>query len=221
MADQRESRAASSGGEAEAERDATARARQRDQTRARLIDVAVDVLIEQGVARTTTLEVQTRAGVSRGALLHHFPTHAELLSATVSRLVRMNEQAIWRQAERLAGVKDPVERAIRTLADAFSSPSFAAELELWAIARADQGLRDRLREAEREARDSRDRVLAKLFAPLARHPRALAARELSVELLRGLALSGILRADTRKRDDLTRRWIELVQRELGTLPSDH
>jgi len=72
------------------------RREQREATRTRLLRTAVAVLIERGVAGTTTLEVQQRAGVSRGALLHHFPTHAQLLSATVGELVRENEAHVWR-----------------------------------------------------------------------------------------------------------------------------
>ena len=44
----------------------------------------MECLIAHGVAGTTTLAVQRRAGVSRGALLHHFPTHAALLAATLT-----------------------------------------------------------------------------------------------------------------------------------------
>src|SRR5215471_3557154 len=51
----------------------------RDETRRALLDAAVESLIDVGFARTTTLEVQRRADVSRGALLHHFPSKAELL----------------------------------------------------------------------------------------------------------------------------------------------
>ena len=50
----------------------------RDETRRALLDAAVESLIQVGFARTTTLEVQRRADVSRGALLHHFPSKAEL-----------------------------------------------------------------------------------------------------------------------------------------------
>src|SRR6187402_1697681 len=58
----------------------------RDETRRALLDAAVESLIEVGFARTTTLEVQRRANVSRGALLHHFPSKAELLVAAVDHL---------------------------------------------------------------------------------------------------------------------------------------
>jgi AcrR family transcriptional regulator len=191
------------------------RAKQREETRARLLDVAIKVLIEEGVARTTTLEVQKRAEVSRGALLHHFPTHAELLSATVALLVHMNEAAIWQEAAALSSLPDPIERAIRTLANAFAHPSFAAELELWAVARTDAGLRQSLRNAERQARDSRDRVLAELFAPLGDHPRIGTISELSTEFVRGLTLSTILREDESKRNRLVNNWIEVSRCLIG------
>lgn len=58
----------------------------REETRRALLDATVESLIEVGFARTTTLEVQRRAAVSRGALLHHFPSKAELLVAAVDHL---------------------------------------------------------------------------------------------------------------------------------------
>tara|TARA_Y100000780_G_scaffold25072_1_gene20808 strand:- start:44 stop:280 length:237 start_codon:yes stop_codon:yes gene_type:complete len=61
----------------------SSRREQREATRERILMAAVDVLVERGTASTTTLEVQARSGVGRGTLLHHFPTHADLLSATV------------------------------------------------------------------------------------------------------------------------------------------
>ena len=67
-------------------------------------------LIEQGTARTTTLEVQRRAGVSRGALLHHFPTVAQLLSATVGELVRRNEALDYGVIDTVISSRDAIDR---------------------------------------------------------------------------------------------------------------
>ncbi|MFD3701862.1 TetR/AcrR family transcriptional regulator [Nocardia sp. NPDC058658] len=53
----------------------------REETRRILLDAAFDALVEFGFRGTTTSEVAHRAGVSLGALLHHFPTKAELLTA--------------------------------------------------------------------------------------------------------------------------------------------
>tara|TARA_Y100000815_G_scaffold226653_1_gene214685 strand:- start:374 stop:1009 length:636 start_codon:yes stop_codon:yes gene_type:complete len=196
------------------------RAQKHAATHEKLLAVAVQVLVDEGVARTTTLEVQKRADVSRGALLHHFPTHAELLSATVDRLVQMNEAAVWEEATALSDMSDPVERTIRTLANAFAHPSFAAELELWAVARTDEALWKSLRVAERRARESRDRVVQELFAPLVAKPRMTLVAELSTEFIRGLTQSNILRKDTTKRDKLIRDWIGVAQGMLEPPESD-
>src|SRR4051812_37931807 len=85
----------------------------REETRRALLDAAVQSLIEVGFARTTTLEVQRRADVSRGALLHHFPSKAELLVAAVDHLAEMRAREMKSFASQL-----PPERAERDAADA-------------------------------------------------------------------------------------------------------
>src|SRR5580765_9050 len=57
-------------------------------TRAALLDAALDCLVADGYASLTTNEIARRAGVSRGAQLHHFPTKAELLTAAVEHLLQ-------------------------------------------------------------------------------------------------------------------------------------
>lgn len=183
------------------------REKQRDATRARVLAAAVDALVEGGVSGTTTLAVQQRAGIGRGTLLHHFPTHAALLSATVSELVSHNEAAVRAAAAGVPDGVEPLERAIRTLAAAAASPVYLAEMELWTVARGNRGLRDALRLAEREARAARDRVVAQLFAPLADHPGCATVAALTIEFVRGLAVSGILRGDPERQERLLRQWI--------------
>ena len=60
--------------------------RQQERSRAtqiRLLDATVDCLVEHGWAGTTTTVVAARAGVSRGAQLHHYPTKSALVIAAV------------------------------------------------------------------------------------------------------------------------------------------
>src|SRR5436853_5220005 len=91
-------------GAARADRDGAA-------MRQRLLDAAVECLIELGVAGTTTLAVQRRAATSRGALLHHFPTHADLLSASIAELVKRNEAAVTASRAGISGPHDPLRTA--------------------------------------------------------------------------------------------------------------
>jgi AcrR family transcriptional regulator len=187
------------------------RASQLEATRRRILDAAVASLIKQGTAATTTVAVQQRAGVSRGALLHHFPTHAELLAATIDELVRRNEAAVHNALADLLENLDPVDRATRVLADAFSQPAYLTELELWAVARTDPQLRAALRAAERRARRDFDRVVNDLFAPLRDRPGCATVVMLSSEFVRGFALASVLRSDPVRRARLLESWIWAIR----------
>ncbi len=180
-------------------------------TRNRILDAAVRSLIEQGATKTTTLEVQRKAEVSRGALLHHFPTHAALLAATVHDLVKRNEQSVFAMAEKLNAAPNPVERAIRALALMMAEPAFLAELELWALARTDEGLRVALREAERDARKEGERVLRTLFAPVADRPGHDAVIAMTTDFLRGHVLSGVLRRNPVRRRQMIANWVRATE----------
>ncbi|HBP5357616.1 MULTISPECIES: TetR/AcrR family transcriptional regulator [Pseudomonas aeruginosa group] len=180
-------------------------------TRQRLLDAAVSSLIELGASRTTTLEVQRRSGASRGALLHHFPTHAALLSATIEELVRRNDEAVRQAESTMAGVSDPVERAIRILAAMSLRPAFLAELELWGASRTDADLQAAVRDAERQAWVERERVVDSLFAAVRETPNYDAVKSLSIRFLRGMALSSVLLGNPEYNETLIAQWLWAVR----------
>jgi AcrR family transcriptional regulator len=55
-------------------------------TRDRILDAAINCFIELGYTNVTTARVASSAGVSRGAMLHHFPSKTELIQAAVEYL---------------------------------------------------------------------------------------------------------------------------------------
>jgi AcrR family transcriptional regulator len=55
-------------------------------TRDTILDAALDCFITLGYASTTTAKIADRARVSRGAMLHHFPSKTELIQAAVEYL---------------------------------------------------------------------------------------------------------------------------------------
>ena len=185
--------------------------------RDRILNAAVSSLIEQGTARTTTLEVQRRAGVSRGALLHHFPTLAQLLSATIGELVRRNEASVQESLLKLKGANDPIERAIRVLAVATAQPAYLAELELWVVARTDPELHASLLEAEKLARMESERVMKSLFSSSNEQPAQAAVVAMTLEFLRGLAVSGVLRNSPVRRQQMIAQWIRATKILLETM----
>ena len=118
-------------------------------TRARLLDATIDSLVEVGWAGTSTTEVVRRAGVSRGAQVHHYPTKQELVLAAVEHLLLRRVEEFGAAFERL----DPEHRthaaALDLLWEHCFGPSFEAWLELAVAARSDPLLHGRLVDFEK------------------------------------------------------------------------
>ncbi|BAM89871.1 TetR family transcriptional regulator [Bradyrhizobium oligotrophicum S58] len=183
-------------------------------TRSRILNAAVECLIESGVAGTTTLAVQHRADVSRGALLHHFPTHAALLAASVTELVRRNERAVAQSRAR-ARPADTLIAAVETLAFAARQPAYLAELELWAVARTDTALKQALIAAERGARRDLEHVYSQLFGKWTDSDRYSELVELTLHFIRGLAISETIHVSARRRERLVTVWADAMRALLG------
>ena len=185
-------------------------------TRSRILDAAVECLIEHGVAGTTTLAVQHRAEVSRGALLHYFPNHASLLAATVAELVRRNERAVSQSRAASGASSDSLQSAIEALAFAAHQPAYLAELELWAVARTDAALKQALIAAERGARRDLERVYLQLFGKWTESEAYDEVVALTLNFIRGLAISDNIRSSARKRERLIAAWAEAMRTILET-----
>ena len=119
------------------------------ETRRRLLDATVACLFERGYAGTTTTEIASRAGVSRGAQLHHFPKKDELVVSALEHVFEL------RLAEMSAAIAEPPsgsrEHRLAVLIDAmwpmFKGPTFYAWLELVVASRTDPALNDAVRAA--------------------------------------------------------------------------
>ncbi|WP_235939328.1 TetR/AcrR family transcriptional regulator [Bradyrhizobium hipponense] len=184
-------------------------------TRSRILNAAVECLIDTGVAGTTTLAVQHRAEVSRGALLHHFPTHACLLAASVAELVRRNERAVS-QSRAGTGPADSLVAAVGALAFAAHQPAYLAELELWAVARTDAALKQALIAAERGAGRDLERVYSQLFGEWRDCEAYDEAVTLTLHFIRGLAISENLSSSAGRRERLVAVWVDAMRMLLKT-----
>lgn len=118
-------------------------------TRAALLDAAIDCLVERGYAATTTIETARRARVSRGAQLHHFPTKAELMTAAVGRLLDMRVEEFRKAFVDVPAGPGRLEHAVDVLWSMYESPCFAAFAELKLAARTDPELAVAVQEMDR------------------------------------------------------------------------
>jgi len=162
-------------------------------TRAKLLDATIDCLIELGYAGTTTTLIAERAGVSRGAQLHHFPTKAELVAAAVEHLASRLGDDLRQRVAKLPPNGDRVTAAIDLLWSRFSTPLFPAWLELWVAARTDPDLAARLHPIEERLRNAIQRQTDALFAvPAGASERPALAAQLTLYLMQGMMLDRVL-----------------------------
>ena len=140
-------------------------AERRASTRARLLDATVECLAELGYARTTTTEVARRAGLSRGAQLHHFPTKAELVSAAVQHMFDLRIA----EFQRLVGETPPgsnrVDQAVDIMWALFSGPFCDAWIELAVAARTDAELRPHVLAVTERHAEAIELAFRALFPP--------------------------------------------------------
>ena len=134
-------------------------------TRAALLDATVECLVEAGYSATTTTEVTRRAGVSLGALLHHFPTKANLLAAAIAHVLELRQADFRKAMSDVEMGADRLDAAIDQLWAAMSGPAFVAWVELWIAARTDPELAVAVRAMEAEFHRSSQEIFRDLFPP--------------------------------------------------------
>lgn len=161
-------------------------------TRARLLDATLECLCDLGYARTTTPEIARRAGLSRGAQLHHFPTKAELVTSAVEHLFARRHQEFRAAFARVPAGADRYAAAIDILWSMVSGPTFHAWLELAVAARSDPELRLAVHELTHRLRLVVDETFRDLFpAGKPDDPFFAIAPRFAFALLDGLALERI------------------------------
>ncbi len=187
----------------------TGSARQQERSRAtqtRLLDAAVDCLVEHGWAGTTTTVVAARAGVSRGAQLHHYPTKSALVIAAVGHLAQRRTEELRAEAAALPVGPHRLDRLIDMLAASFTGPLFVAELELWLAARTDPELRGALVPASERVAREMHRLTIDLLGADERRTGVSEAVQATLELLRGLGVANLLSDDSARRHALLTSW---------------
>ncbi|MFC4942484.1 TetR/AcrR family transcriptional regulator [Pseudonocardia sp. GCM10023141] len=161
-------------------------------SKARILDAAVACLVESGYAGATTLRIQARAGVSRGRLLHHFPSRDLLLVAASRHLAIGRMTGSNKRISELGGLPpaERLDRVVEMMWETFSEPYFWAAVELWTAARTNRELRVSLLPEEREVGAAIRLGLDRNYGPdLVAHPRYPQVRDLIFTSMRGVGLT--------------------------------
>lgn len=114
----------------------------RSETQNRLLDATTDALADLGWAGLSTTEVSRRAGVSRGAQQHHYPTKMELIAAALEHLLERLRDEYNEAFRALPTQRRNVEGALDLFWDTIRQPPAVALLELALASRTDESLRE-------------------------------------------------------------------------------
>jgi AcrR family transcriptional regulator len=184
-------------------------------TRRRVLEATIDCLVERGWAGTTTTLVAERAGVSRGAQLHHFRTKSDLVIAAVEHLTDQRAGELRRIAAAPPPDVDRVAHTIELLASLFTGRLYAAAIEVWVAARSDATLRTALLPVElRFGREVHGLTVALLGAD-ERRPGVRESVQATLDLMRGLGVASLLTDDSARREPILAEWTRQLTRALA------
>ncbi|MCW5771884.1 MAG: TetR/AcrR family transcriptional regulator [Rhodospirillaceae bacterium] len=162
------------------------------ETRARLIEATIALIGAQGYANLTTPEIAAAAGVSRGALQHHFATRYELVAAVNDKLTG----DMTALGEALGAGALPLAKRVDAVIDhymsVYSSPTYRAILDI-SLGIREAPMRERVRRLVADIYRKSDAPWLDLFADTGLSRKELVTlRRLTLATLRGLALARIL-----------------------------
>jgi AcrR family transcriptional regulator len=191
---------------------------QADRTRAmqnKLMNAAIKVLLEQGYGRLTTKEVARVAGVSNGALMHHFASKAELVVAATAMVY---EEAIIR-GQRVANTvnadQKPIEGYLSDCLSVYFEWPFIAALETIMVARTDPDLMEKILPVMKRYRTICDDIWISVFMRTGlTHQKASLLLNLTLNLVRGMAINRLWKNDDKNYKLLLKQWVAIATREI-------
>jgi AcrR family transcriptional regulator len=186
--------------------------------RQRLLEATIDCLVERGWSGTSTTLVSRRAGVSRGAQLHHFPTKTDLVVAAVEHMGARRSEQLFERAAALPTGRRRTRGVLDLLAEHFTSPLFVAALELWVAARTDEQLHRAVAPLEQRIGRDTHRQTVELLGVDESQPGTRELVQATLDLVRGLGLANTLTDDSARRQRILDRWARTLDAALQRPP---
>jgi AcrR family transcriptional regulator len=185
------------------------------ETQRKLIDAAIAMLHRVGYGGTTTGLIADKAGVSRGAMLHQYPTKVDLMLAVVSEVYHRETTEYQLRGAQLSSPQERFFQFPDLMWDVLTRPAAIAVLEIMIGSRSDKALAARLaplqRQIEANSRTTVERILKEGGFPDL--PEFNAMRRLFVAAVRGLSIDSMLVKDKAELDEA----IKLLSRFLRAL----
>ncbi|MET3984900.1 TetR/AcrR family transcriptional regulator [Streptomyces sp. PvR034] len=181
-------------------------------TRRHLLEAAVSCLAEHGWAGSTVAVVAERAGVSRGAAQHHFPTREALFTAAVQYVAEERSTAL---RELFQAGPAPRAEVVHAVVDLYTGALFRAALQLWVAASNEEQLRPPVIELEARVGRETHRIAVELLGADESVPGVRESVQGFLDMARGLGLANVLTDDTARRARVVTQWAAILDTALG------
>jgi AcrR family transcriptional regulator len=189
-------------------------------TRARLLEAAIACLAELGWTASTVSVVAERAGVSRGAAQHHFPTREALFTAALEHVSEARGAELKQNVARLRAdggttTAPDTSTVVGVVFSLFSEQMFRAALTLWVAAASEPQLREQI--VPLEARIGREihRLVVELLGVDESVPGVRETVQATLDLARGLGLANLLTDDSARRARIAAQWARILDATLS------
>ncbi|KZF01991.1 TetR family transcriptional regulator [Rhodococcus sp. EPR-279] len=184
-------------------------------TRQRLLEATIDSLAEQGWVATTVGVGAERAGVSRGATQHHFPTREDLITGALEYMFDTRMDSARREAQEIPAGPGRTTLVVERLVEYYTGPMFKAALQVWTAASADPELRDRIVPLEERFGRRAHKMAVENLGVDDNDPVTHRLVQATLDLARGLGLADVLTDDARRRAEVVRSWAEVLDASLN------
>ena len=187
-------------------------------TRSHLLEVTVECLAELGWSATTMSVVAQRAGVSRGAMQHHFPTREDLITAALEVMFDARMDQARKESTDLPVGAGRTEAIISRLVEYYTGNLFKAALQVWTAAASDPDLRARVLPLEERFGRIAHRMAVESLGVDDSDPVTHRLVQATLDLARGLGLADVLTDDSRRRTEVVKQWAAQLDSTLVRVP---
>lgn len=188
-------------------------------TRLRLLETAVECLAELGWANSSVVVVAERAGVSRGAAQHHFPTHEALFTAALAHMAEVRMSEFRREVEALPQGADRTVQVLDLVTGIYRGPVFRAALQMWVAASVDEVLRAKVLPLENRFARVVHATTVELLGLDETRPGVRETVMTILDLARGLGLADILSDDSVRRAAVLHQFADMLNRSTHHHPT--
>ena len=183
-------------------------------TSTRLMNATIDLLHDRGFVRTSTIEIARQAGVSRGALTHHFAGREAIISASVADMLGKTTRDLHRFAEDFVARCGSSDEIVDYIWRMMSDRLFYVTMEYLPEARHNPGFKADLVPVVKEFHAGLDAIWTALAARAGVDPdHARIVMNATMCLVRGMIAQTVLRSDPRYYEEMLQFWKQQVRQQ--------